>query len=100
MSVMSFFLFQVSFKCYKRMGVEDHGMLLWVKYQSAGELNVETSTDAQAATNFTQARVLFDDTNAMSVEWNLVSSVICAVAASLITLTWKVISFGMWDVQV
>jgi hypothetical protein len=58
-----------------------------VKGHLVEELNMEISTDAQAATNFTQARVLFGDTSAMSVEWNLVSSVICVVAASLITLT-------------
>jgi len=45
------------------------------------------STDAQTVTNCIQARVLSDDTNAMNVEWNHVSSVICVVAASLITLT-------------
>jgi hypothetical protein len=69
------------------MQVEDPGMLLRVKDQSAEELNMEISTDAQTATNFTRARVLFNDTDAMSVEWNLVSSVICVVVASLITLT-------------
>jgi hypothetical protein len=44
------------------------------------------STDAQAATNCTQARVLSDDMNAMNVELNLVLSVIYVAAASHITL--------------
>jgi len=57
-------------------------------------------TDVLTATNCTQARVPFEDTNAMSVEWNLVFSAICVVDVLLITLTWKIILFGMSNIQV